>query len=206
MAQEKANYSIKLLSDNDEPRVFIEDAKVSQGRLIMGFNCGVTWRDEDYYAMLLCNEIFGASPISKLMMGVREELSLCYECSSVYNSARGALFVTTGIDSCNYELAKGAILKQLEDIQSGKISETEFEAAKKSVYNVYNAINDSPSAIERFYLGRLINGIDVDIKGFLSKMNALGIEDIVRAANKLKLHTVFFLCGNDEEGEDGCDE
>lgn len=206
VAQEKANYSIKLLSDNDEPRVFIEDAKVSQGRLIMGFNCGVTWRDEDYYAMLLCNEIFGASPISKLMMGVREELSLCYECSSVYNSARGALFATTGIDSCNYELAKGAILKQLEDIQSGKISETEFEAAKKSVYNVYNAINDSPSAIERFYLGRLINGIDVDIKGFLSKMNALGIEDIVRAANKLKLHTVFFLRGNDEEGEDDCDE
>jgi hypothetical protein len=71
---------------------------------------------------------------------------------------------------------------------------------------VYNAINDSPSAIERFYLGRLINGIDVDIKGFLSKMNALGIEDIVRAANKLKLHTVFFLRGNDEEGEDDCDE
>ena len=197
----KNNYHIKLLTNNAEPNVLIEDANVSQGRLIMGFNCGVTWRDDDYYAMLLCNEIFGASPISKLMMGVRERLSLCYECSSVYNSARGALFATTGIDSCNYELAKSAIIDQLQDICCGKISDTEFEAAKKSIHNVYNAINDSPSAIERFYLGRIINGIDVDIEDFLAKIAVLTMDDVVRAAKKLKLHTVFFLRGNDEERE-----
>ncbi len=203
---QKKDHSIKLLTDREEPKVFVEDMEVSQGRLVIGFNCGVTWRDEDYYAMLLCNEIFGASPISKLMMGVREELSLCYECSSVYNSARGALFATTGIDSCNYELAKAAILDQLDAIKNGRISEVEFEAAKKSIFNVYNAIYDSPSAIERFYLGRLINGIDVCIKEFLEKMEALTVADVVKAAGKLKLHTVFFLRGSDEEREgDSCE-
>jgi predicted Zn-dependent peptidase len=187
---------IKLLEDCEEPNVVNESSDVSQGRLIMGFNCRTTWRDEGYYAMLLCNEILGASPISKLMMNVREALSLCYECSSIYNSARGALFVTTGIDPENYDLARGAILDQIEQIREGKISDAEFSAAKKSIFNVYSALADSQSAIERFYLGRLINGIDVDIEEFLHRINDLTLSDVINAANTLNLHTVYFLSPN----------
>ena len=193
------NNAKKLLDNLEIPNEVIETSDLSQGRLIMGFNCGVTWNDNDYYAMLLCNEIFGASPLSKLFMNVREKLSLCYECSSIYNSARGAIFATTGIDCENYEMAKSAILSQLEDIQNGKISEKEFSAAKKSIFNVYSALADSPNAIERFYLGRIINGIDVDIDDFLYLLEKLTIDDIVRAAQKLKLHTVYFLRGEEEE-------
>ena len=193
------NQPIKLLENLEAPNEVIESSSVSQGRLIMGFNCRTTWRDEDYYATLLCNEILGASPISKLMMNVREKLSLCYECSSIYNSARGAIFVTTGIDTSNYELAKNAIIAQLDEIKQGKISETEFEVAKKSIYNVYSAICDSPNAIERFYLGRIINGIDIDVADFLRVLNKITTEDVVRVANKLCLHTVYFLQGSEEE-------
>ena len=167
----------------------------------MGFNCGITWRDEDYYATLLCNEILGASPISKLMMNVREDMSLCYECSSVYNSARGTIFVTTGIDSENFELAKNAIFEQVEDIKNGIISETEFLAAKKSILNIYSAVADSPNAIERFYLGRIVNKIDADIPEFIEKINNLSIEQVVAAANKLTAHTIYFLRGEGENDE-----
>lgn len=197
----KNNSKIKLLSSLDTPNEVIEAAKISQGRLIMGLNCGVTWRDADYYAMLLCNEIFGASPLSKLFMNVREKLSLCYECSSIYNSARGAIFVTTGIDSENYEKAKKAILVELNNIKQGKISEKEFESAKKSVANVYSSLSDSPSAIERFYLGRWINEIDVDIADFLAVIDNLTLDDVIRASQKLSLHTVYFLRGEGEEEE-----
>lgn len=198
---EKKNASVKLLDHLYNPNVIVEDTDISQSRLVMGFNCQTTWRDEDYYAMLLCNEILGASPISKLMMNVREKLSLCYECSSVYNSARGAIFVTTGIDRENYNLAKSAIIAQLEDIKQGKITEAEFYAAKKSIYNVYSSVSDSQSAIERFYLGRLINEIDIDIASFLDKMDKLSLQDVVTAANKINLHTVYLLRG-DECGEE----
>ncbi len=195
------NQSVKLLENLEAPNEVIESSEISQGRLIMGFNCQTTWRDKDYYATLLCNEILGASPISKLMMNVREKLSLCYECSSVYNSARGAIFVTTGIDSENYELAKKAIIAQLDEIKQGKISEKEFEAAKKSIFNVYSAVCDSPNAIERFYLGRIINEIDVDVADFLNILEELTIEDVIRASQELSLHTIYFLQGN-EEGEE----
>ena len=191
----KSSSSIKLLSDLETPNEIVESSMISQSRLIMGFNCGVTWRDEDYYAMLLCNEIFGASPISKMFMNVRERLSLCYECSSIYNSARGTIFATTGIDGESCEKTKNAILAQLEDIKQGRISEKEFEAAKKSIYNVYSALCDSPNAIERFYLGRIINEIDVDVARFLEILDALTVEDVVKAASKLSLHTVYLLKG-----------
>lgn len=191
----------KLLADVNEPNEIIESSDITQGRLVMGFNCGITWRDEEYYATLLCNEILGASPISKLMMNVREAMSLCYECSSVYNSARGTIFVTTGIDSDNFEFAKNAIFEQVEDIKNGKISETEFLSAKKSILNVYSAVADSPNAIERFYLGRIVNGIDTDISEFIEKINALSIEQVVAAANKLTAHTIYFLRGEGENDE-----
>ena len=197
---------VKVLDKLDEPNIVIEDSDISQSRLIMGYNCQSTWRDDDYYAMLLCNEILGASPISKLMMNVREKLSLCYECSSVYNSARGAIFVTTGIDRENYDLASEAILAQMEDMRQGRVSEAELDAAKKSIFNVYSAVDDSQGAIERFYLGRLINRIDVDIDTFLRRINELTLDDVIAAAKKTSLHTVYFLRGNEDGEEDLFDE
>ena len=185
-----------LLEYTDEPNLVNESKSISQSRLVVGYNCRVTWRDDDYYAMLLCNEILGASPISKLMTNVREKMSLCYECSSVYNSARGAIFVTTGIDGENYEKAKKAINKQLSDIQKGKISKTEFLAAKKSILNVYSGVKDSASAIERFYLGRIVNGIDMDISGFIQKIESLTVEDVINVSKLLCEHTIYFLSGN----------
>lgn len=191
----------KLLDCVEMPQEIIENSDITQGRLVMGLNCSVTWRDEEYYAMLLCNEILGASPISKLMMNVREAMSLCYECSSVYNSARGAIFVTTGIDSENYALAKDAVLSQINDMKNGNISEKEFIAAKKSILNVYSAVADSPNAIERYYLGRIVNGIDSDITEFIEKINALTLNQVIDAANKIALHTVYFLSGKGDNDE-----
>ena len=191
--------SVKLLSNLESPNEITEMSELSQGRLIMGFNCGVTWSDVDYYPMLLCNEIFGASPVSKLFMNVREKLSLCYECSSIYNSARGVIFATTGIDSDSYETAKAAIVEQLRDIQNGEISEKEFNAAKKSIFNVYSSLCDSPNAIERFYLGRIVNSIDVDVADFLKIIENLTVQDVIRVSQKLTLHTVYFLRGEGEE-------
>ena len=83
-------------------------------------------------------------------------------------------------------------------IVQGKISETEFLSAKKSIFNVYSALCDSPSAIERFYLGRIINGINIGIDDFLAKIDSITVDDIKRAAGRLSLHTVFYLCGEGE--------
>ena len=183
------------------PNVIIEEKDVFQGRLSVSVSCGVTWRDMDYPAMLMCNEILGGSPISKLMMGVREARGLCYECSSEYNSARGVLFINLGIDVQNFDAAKEAIAEQIDAIKPGDITEAEFSAAKKSLLNVYKSVYDSPVAIEKFYLGRIVSGIDTDIEDMLEKVSGVTMEDVVAVADKLSFHTVFFLKGTAEEGD-----
>ena len=200
---EKHLAAVKL-EKRDEPSVIIEERDVFQGRLSISVSCGVSWRDEDYPAMLMCNEILGASPISKLMMGVREERGLCYECSSEYNSARGVLFLNLGIDNESFEDARAAIAEQIDAIKSGDITAAELEAARKSLINVYRSVYDSPVAIERFYLGRAVCGIDASIEDMIASISRVTKEDVVEVAGKLAFHTVYFLKGTAEEGE--CDE
>lgn len=196
------SFSIGLLKSPETVNEISKFARISQGRLVVGLNCGITHRDSNLYAMLLCNEILGCSPISKLMMNVRERLSLCYECSSAYNSERGALFITTGIECGDYERARDAILTQVSDIQNGNISETEFSAAKKSLASAYRTVYDSQSAIERFYLGNIVKGLDRDPETVADEIDRLTLEEVVEAARFLKPHTIYFLSSRGGE----CDE
>ena len=197
----------KMLENPLSPIEIIEEKEISQSRIVMSVNCGITHYSKEYYAMSLCNEILGSSSISKLMMNVRESLGLCYECSSAYDGARGALFIYSGIDKSNFELAKSAILDQIEAIKKGDISEAEFSAAKKSLLNVYKGIYDSPAAIERFYLGKAVNGIHTDIETAAEKISAITVDEVVSAAKKLCVHTIYFLKGisEGEVFEDECE-
>ena len=180
-----------------------EEMKLSQGKLVMGFKCGINITcGDDFYAMLMLNEIFGASPVSKLFMNVREKLGLCYYCSSRYDVHKGFLYVSSGIEKSDRAKTEKEILKQLSNIQKGKITDAEFTAAKRSLLNVYSETTDSAVAIERFYMLRdeysVLDTIDVAKQ----KINAITLDDVLRIAKNIILDTVYFLQGRDgEEGD-----
>lgn len=183
------------LADRKKEKYVTEVRDASQARLSMGINANANWFDSDTYAVMICNEILGASGISKLMMNVREKLSLCYECSSVYDMKQGVIYVNSGIDSENADMAKKAILDQIEEIKQGVISEDELIAAKKSIINSYRSVFDSPAAIERVLLGRIICSLDCDMDNVIRTVDSVDKEAVVKAANKLSLDTVYFLDG-----------
>lgn len=185
---------------------YIEEARdVSQGRLAISLECGVLRTDEEYPAMLIFNELFGASPASRLMNALRTERGLCYECSSVYSSARGVIFVSTGIDAQDSEPARDEILRQVSLIADGDISDGEICAAKKTLCGYYGTVTDSASAIERYYLGAVLGGSRLDPDLFAAELQRLTREDIARAAGRLSPHTVYLLRGDadGEEADDG---
>lgn len=191
-----------VLAERESPSLICESADISQERLVMGFSCGVTRDDAEYPAMILCNEVLGASPMSKLMLNVREKLSLCYECSSSYDVVHAAVSVATGIEPGTRESTENAIYEQIRDMQNGKVSEEEMSAAKKSVINAYLTVPDSPGAIENFYFRRIIGGIDETPRDFIGRIDGVTREQVVEAAKKLKIHTVYSLC----PGEEGTNE
>ncbi|MBQ9085786.1 MAG: insulinase family protein [Clostridia bacterium] len=185
-----------------------EPMPVSQGKLAMGFRTGVcvSPNNDRSHVMLVLNEIFGASPVSKLFMNVRERMSLCYYCSSAYNRYNGILTVSCGIDSKNEAVARQAILDQLHDIQKGQISDAEFCAALVSLENSYRAIDDNPIELQTFYGNREFFGLSGSIDECRDKLRSVTKEQIVSLAGQIELDTVFFIEGTKVCAEQEADD
>lgn len=175
---------------------YVEDVfDVAQGKLAMGFRTYVTIDDEDYYALLLGNSIFGSGAHSRLFNTVREKLSLCYYASSRTDKFRGLMIVSSGIEFENYEKAKSEILKQLKNISEGDFTSDELEIARSFIINSYRSYKDSPYAMKDYYRGHLYSTNHDTIDEAIAKIEILTAEDVKRALSKVKLDTVYFLKG-----------
>lgn len=194
----------------DRVREVTEEMAVSQGKLNLGFRTNVTVKDPGYYAMSVANEIYGASPVSKLFMEVREGKSLCYSIGSSYDLYKGLMKVSCGIDPDAKEIACEEILRQWDKMKRGEITEDELAAAKHSLDNNYRTIEDNPHAIEGFYYGRLLENVDMTIDDCRARFASVTREQIAEVAAGVTLDTVYFLKGTcpdgiGEEGDDGDD-
>jgi predicted Zn-dependent peptidase len=186
-----ANNSVKQLS---------EKQNIAQGKLAMGFRTGKSIEDGNYHIYHLFNEIFGASPTSKLFVNVREKMSLCYYCRSAISQRTGVMLVSSGIKFENKEIAEKAILEQLEAMKNGDISIEELENAKRSLKNAYMQIYDSPSAMQAWTLNREIsNNNDIPLEE-AAKVENTTVEQIAELAKGITLDTVYFLKGEDNNG------
>lgn len=181
-----------------------EKMRVSQGRLNLGYRCGVVMGAPDYYPMCLFNEMFGGSSVAKLFLNVREKRSLCYYCYSSYHSATGCLMVGCGIKPENRDLARKEIDKQLRAMKKGKFTEEELETAKRTVISGLRQISDSPSAMEAFAFRRVLSATPESVEDCVAKVMAVTAEEVVAAANRVMPDTVYFLSGDGRE--DDCDE
>ncbi len=164
-----------------------------QGHLCLGFRSGSVLSDKEFPAFIMMNEILGGSPISRLFTEVREKESLCYYCSSVPDSLKGILMITSGIRDDNREKTEKAILLQVKAIQNGEFTENEMSAALHSIESALLGIRDSRSTVENFMLRRLLAGVDTDPNAYLASLRKVAKEDIIAAANRLCLDTVYYL-------------
>ncbi|MBO5338537.1 MAG: insulinase family protein [Clostridia bacterium] len=181
----------------DEAKEVVDTEKVNQGKLVLGFRTGYHYSQNEYHLIQLFNEVFGGSPTAKLFTNVREKMSLCYYCRSAVNQKTGIMVVSSGIESKNKEIAKNAILAQLDMMKNGEISEEEFASAKKSIKNGYLSVYDGAEAMEAWSFYRGLCGISTTPMLEIEKINKTTIKDIVDVSNKMTLDTVYFLKGED---------
>ena len=180
--------------------------EVGQSHLLLGFTSGCVIGSQNYHAFAVFNELLGCSPTSRLFVHVREKLSLCYHCSSSYNSFKGTLLIQCGLHRDNRARAEEEIKRQIDLIAQGDVNNGELEAAKKSLGCVYRQTEDSPTATEGFYFGRALASMDENTDACIDAINRVTIDDIVTIAKNLRLHTVYFLEGTLEGGEEEEDE
>ena len=200
-----------LLGASDDPKrsaekakSIIEEGEYRQGNLFVGFRTGTLLSDKEYYATELMNQIYGDGSQSKLFLNAREKKSLCYFCASSYDEVKGIVVVGCGIDNDNLEEAKNEIFYQLEEIKHGNITDEEIRFAKETIESDCRAAEDHSTDYEEFErMSNLFGGPDT-IEEYRQGIMAVEREDIVEAARKMTLDTVYFLKGT-LGGESDCE-
>lgn len=174
-----------------------EDMK--QGKLHMAFFSPVTFRDEKFPVMQLLNGVFGGYAHSKLFVNIREKESMAYYVSSSYSSQFGLMFVLAGIDGKLEEKAVKLILKQLEEIKNGNISDVEFGQTKALLTNQLTEALDSARGQIDIYDQYMQLDEAFEPNYLISRWNKATKEDIAEAAKDLSLEMTYFLSGKESE-------
>ena len=194
-------YQADIHAHEGEVRLGVRRMPLQQGRLSLGFRTDITPNDPLAPALQLANEIYGGSPASKLFMNVREKRSLCYHCSSALDLYKGVLFAASGIKTANRAVTEEAMLAEFAALRRGEISDVELHAAKKALSNTYRTAQDNPAVLSRFYVGRTLANVEQSHDEWRRRLDAVTRDEIVEAANRIRLGSVYFIEGTSEEGE-----
>ena len=187
-----------ILRSQNEINNVTEEMDVAQGKLAMGFLTNVKPADEDYYALIVFNSVFGAGAHSKLFNNVREKLSLCYYASSQLERFKGIITVNAGIEFKNFQKAHDEILVQLDEIRKGNITEQEFGASISSIVNVFNSYYDDQRALATNSLMNRVAQTGKTLDEIIERVKKVTVSDVVEVSKKLQLDTVYFLKGRSE--------
>ena len=110
--------------------------------------------------------------------------------------------ISSGIRDENRQKAQKAILDQVEAMKNGDFTDKEMAAALHSVESALRGIRDSRSTVESFMIRRLLMGVNTDIEAYLASLQAVSRQDIVDAAKRLCLDTVYYLKPDQKENEE----
>ena len=179
-------------------RQVTQSLDVTQGKLCMGYYTDITCTDPRWHAMAVLNTVLGGGVTSKLFTNVREKQSLCYYAGSVAERFKGCLLIASGIAFEKKDIACREIEKQLEACRRGEITAEELDSAKKQWVSGLQAVTDSPSHIETYYLNQRLAGTAETPEGEIGKICAVTAADAAAAARTIVPDTVYFLKGADQ--------
>jgi len=176
-------------------REYTETMEVSQAKLLMGYRTDCSSMDDDIIPMRLMCTILGGSAHSKFFTNVREKQSLCYYCVSRLHRVKGVMVVESGVEFENIEKARKAMEAELDAIRNGDVTDDEIKFAKLAVANSFVSICDSVGGNTEWYVSQLGDKELLSVEEAVEAFQAVTKEQIVEAANKLTLDTVYVLKG-----------
>jgi predicted Zn-dependent peptidase len=191
--------NIKTLSNgfsskyNSEPRNVTETMDVTQGKLCLGFRTNTPPDAKDYPSLMMYNSILGEGIHSKLFQNVREKASLAYYAYSRLEKFKGLMVISSGIEMGNKEKALDIILKQMDEMKKGLISDYEMETAAKSMETGLKSLADNQISMVDFFLSQAICGSQDNFSDIIEKVKAVTRNEIVQVAEKISPDTIYFL-------------
>ncbi len=176
----------------------IDPMDLNQSKLNLGFRLGDTAM-KNGAACRLFNVLYGGSATSKLFMNVRERLSLCYYCSSNIDRFKNVMFVSSGVEAAKYEEARQEIEAQLAAVAAGDFTEEELENARVYLIDSMRGSLDSEGALASMMIAGALRGEVKTPEQEIEAIAAVTREEIIAIAREIRLDTVYFLKGVQNE-------
>jgi len=180
-------------------REVIDRLDINQAKLNIGCRTQITYKDDDYPALLMYNGVLGGFPHSKLFVNVREKESLAYYAVSRLESHKGILMMMSGIDVNKYQRAVEIIKEQLDLMGKGSISEEELGLTRATLSNQFRELTDSARGMIDFTYNGVISGRKRQLTELLQAINDVTVDEIKQVADKVKIDTIYLL--RDKKGE-----
>ncbi|MBI5778272.1 MAG: insulinase family protein [Planctomycetes bacterium] len=174
-------------------RLVREAEQIDQAKLVMGYRTYTSWSNKEIFGLMMASGILGGFPHSKLFRYVREKAGLAYYAGSLLEKSKGLMFIRAGINHDKFDDALKIIKKQVAAIQAGDITDSEINDTRSGILNRLRAIEDNASSFIDYSLELSINNRTDSLKELKRQFLAVRKEDVVRAAQKLKLDTIYFL-------------
>ena len=185
----------EIIKKCGEKHEITETTDIVQGKLSIGFRTNIKACDEDFWALVVANNIYGGGLGSKLFNNVREKLSLAYYASTTIDRYKGFMLLNAGIAFEKLDEAKNEIFFQLEEMKNGKITDDEMNNAKSEIVNSLNSCYDDQNALASYYMGNIIAGVNVTLEEYKENIMKVTKEQVVAVSKKLEPDTIYFLKG-----------
>ncbi len=177
---------------------------MEQGWLVLGLRAPIGFDHPLRPALEMYNGILGGFVHSKLFLNVRERASLAYSAWSRLVRGKGLILAMAGIDPRRRQDAEAIMLRQVEDMAAGRISDEELEATRRSLVERLRAELDQPGALIRAALEAEVHGHRDDPEELIRAWQGMGRADIQAVARQVGLDTVYFLHGGSgTQGSEG---
>jgi predicted Zn-dependent peptidase len=167
---------------------FVNMPNAVQSQIITQNVVDLQMSDEDYFAVLVANEIFGGSGLGTyLNMNLREDKGYTYGGGSSVGADRYASRFRASVSVRN-EVTDSAvveILKEIKRIRTEPVDAEKLEDTKKKFAGNFVLRLEQPSTVASYALNIRTENLPEDFyKTYLQKINAVTQEDIMRVANK----------------------
>ncbi len=150
-------------------------------------NLGIERTSEDYFGMLVLNQVLGAGPAARLFLNLREKNGYTYGAYSNFNSSkyRGTLISSSEVRTAVTEGAMKEFMYELKRLRDEKVGAVELENAKRAIVGGFALSLEQPGSL----LGNIITQKIYDLPAnywdtYPQRVEAITADDVQRIAQK----------------------
>ncbi len=185
--------------DSNQVDEYVEYDQLNQSKLNIGFQTGITVKNELYVALILGNSIYGGGSFNTMLFDtLREKNSLCYYVKTHYSAYSGTIHLYCGISKNNYQKSLDLIKDELKKLKNGEFTDEKLEIAKKGLINSYLESLDGQANLGYKAYTDYLKEESRDYKYIIDKVNQCSKEEILEAVKNIEIDTIFLLTTEDK--------